>query len=153
MDMKTQQYIRELDDLWNTIKSIDDEEIKSSLVKLFCIRTSGFLEVFIKTRISEYSKGKVPKEINRFLTTKFKDITNLKSTKLVDVLESFSDEWAMKLRDYLNEHEQEKLSMDSLVNQRHLIVHGKSANIGSRTMLQYYEDVKNIVQYIDGIIR
>ena len=153
MDMKTQQYIRDLDDLWKTIKGIDDEELQSTLIKLFCVRTSGLLEVFIKTRISEYSKGKVPKEINRFLTSKFKDITNLKSTRFVDVLESFSDEWAIKFRDYLDQHEQEKISLDSLITQRHLIVHGQSSNIGSSSMLQYYEDVKHIVQCIDSIIR
>lgn len=80
MDIKTQQYIRDLDSLKTKAESEDDEEVKSYLVKLLCVRTAGLLEVFLKTRISEYSKGKVPTEINRFLTSKFKDITNLKSS-------------------------------------------------------------------------
>lgn len=153
MDMKTQQYIRDLDNLKKKIDEVDDDEVKSSLLKLFCIRTAGLLEVFLKTRISEYSKGKVPKEINRFMTAKFKDITNLKSTKFIDVLNSFSVEWSDNFKDYLEEHEQEKDSLDSIISQRHNIAHGQSSNIGQVAMGQYFEDVKHIVTYLDGIIR
>lgn len=153
MDMKTQQYIRDLDSLKTKTEEEDDEEMKSYLVKLLCVRTAGLLEVFLKTRISEYSKGKVPNEINRFLTSKFKDITNLKSSKLEDVLTSFSVDWGEKFRDYLNDHEQEKTSLDSVIAQRHNIVHGQPSNIGSASMVQYYNDTKSIVVYLDTIIR
>ena len=153
MDMKTQQYIRDLDNLKTKIDGVDDEEVKSSLLKLFCVRTAGLLEVFLKTRISEYSKGKVPPEINRFMTAKFRDITNLKSSKFLDVLTSFSVDWADKFRNYLEEHEQEKDSLDSIIAQRHSIAHGQSSTIGSASMKQYYGDVKHLVGFLDGVIR
>lgn len=153
MDMKTQQYIRDLDSLKTKTEEEDDEELKSYLVKLLCVRTAGLLEVFLKTRISEYSKNKVPKEISRFLNSKFKDITNLKSSKFEEVLTSFSVEWGEKFKDYLDNHEQEKNSLDSVIAQRHNIAHGQSSNIGSVSMVQYYNDVKSIVVYLDTIIR
>ena len=153
MDMKTTQYIRDLENLKNTINDVDDEEIKNSLVKLLCVRTAGLLEVFLKTRISEYSNGKVPKEINRFMTTKFKDITNLRSFKFLEVLSSFSENWGRKFNEYLEEHEQEKSSLDSVVAQRHMIAHGQSSNISQNYMFQYFDDVKNIVSFLDTIIR
>lgn len=153
MDLQTQQYIRDLDNLKRKIEEIDDEETKSSLLNLLCIRTAGLLEVFLKTRISEYSKGKVPTEVNRFLTLKFRDITNLKASKFADVLTSFSAVWADKFTKYLEEHEQEKNSLDSVIAQRNNIAHGRLSNIGYVSMNQYYEDVKHIVLYIDGIIR
>ena len=153
MDMKTQQYIRDLDNLKNKIETVDDEEIKSKLTQLFCVRTSGLLEIFIKTRISEYSKGKVPKEINRFLTAKFKDITSLKTSKLHDVLDAFSREWAEQFSTYIEENEQIKTSIDSIIAQRHNIAHGQPSNIGTASMNQYYEDVKKVVTYLDDVIR
>lgn len=153
MDMKTQQYIRELDSLKTKTENEEDEEVKSYLVKLLCVRTAGLLEVFLKTRISEYSNGKVPNEINRFLTLKFRDITNLRSSKFEDVLTSFSVVWGNKFRDYLNDHEQEKTSLDSVIAQRHNIAHGQPSNIGSASMVQYYTDVKSIVLFLDTIIR
>ena len=151
--MKTEQYIRDLDDLKKKIGKVDDEEIKSKLIQLFCVRTSGLLEVFIKTRISEYSQGKVPKEINHFLTAKFKDITNLKTSKLQDVLGAFSSEWAEKFRTYILENERVKTSLDSIIAQRHIIAHGQSSSIGAASMNQYYEDVTKVVRYLDGVIR
>ena len=151
--MKTQQYIRDLDSLKIKAEEEDDEEVKSYLVKLLCVRTAGLLEVFLKTRISEYSKDKVPNEINRFLTSKFKDITNLKSSKLEDILTSFSVDWGEKFKDYLNDHEQEKTSLDSVIAQRHNIAHGQPSNIGSVSMVQYFNDVKSIVVYLDTVIR
>lgn len=153
MDMKTQQYIRDLDNLKKKIDEVDDDEIKSSLVKLFCVRTAGLLEVFLKTRISEYSKGKVPNEINRFLTVKFKDITNLKTSRFIEVLTFFSIAWAEKFGDYIEEHEREKSSLDSIIAQRHNIAHGQPSNISAVLMKQYYEDVLKIVNHLDGIIR
>lgn len=151
--MKTQQYIRYLDNLKTKIGTLDDEEVKSLLVKLFCVRVAGLLEVFLKTRISEYSKGKVSPEISRFMTTKFKDITNLKSSKFLEVLTSFSIDWSDKFSNYLGEHEQEKSSLDSIIAQRHNIAHGHSSGIGSVSMAQYYEDVKHIVSFLDSVIR
>lgn len=153
MDMKTEQYIRDLDNLKTKIDGVDDEEVKSSLIKLLCVRTAGLLEVFLKTRISNYANGKVPKEINHFMTTKFKDITNLKSSKFLDVLTSFSNEWADAFTDYLNDHEQEKASLDSVIAQRHSIAHGQPSSINRSSMFQYYEDVNRIITYLDTIIR
>lgn len=153
MDLKTEQYIRDLDGFKLKIDHVDDEEIKSFLAKLFCIRTAGLIEVFLKTRISEYSKKKVPNEINRFLTVKFKDITNLKSSKFEEVLSNFSVDWASKFRQYMEEHEQKKASLDSLIAQRHSIAHGQASNISMTSMTQYYEDVKTILNHLDSIIR
>lgn len=153
MDMKTEQYIRDLNDLKNKIDGVDDEEVKSSLLKLLCVRTAGLLEVFLKTRISTYANGKVPKEINHFMTAKFKDITNLKASKFLDVLTSFSNEWADAFTAYLNDHEQEKASLDSVIAQRHSIAHGQSSSINRSSMFQYYEDVNRIISFLDTVIR
>lgn len=153
MDMKTQQYIRDLDSLKSIINKVEDDEVKSLLVKLFCVRTAGLLEVFIKTRISEYSRGRVPQEINRFLTAKFKDITSLKSKKLEEVLRLFSNDWADSFEAYLIDHDQKKTSLDSMIAQRHSIAHGQPSSISASIMSQYYDDVKDIVCHLDTIIR
>lgn len=153
MDLKTQSYIKELENIKQKIKETVDDETRSYLIKLFCIRTSGLLEVFFKTRISEYFKTKVPNEISRFLTSKFKDITNLKTSKLVEVLSSFSTDWSEKFSSYIDEHEQMKSSLDSIISQRHAIAHGQPSCINEKDMYQYYDDVKAIVVFIDGVIR
>ena len=153
MDIRTEQYIRDLDNIDKIINSIDDEEIKSLLLKLFCVRLSGLVELYLKNRISDYSKGKVPKEINRYLTVKFKDITNLKTNKLCEILSNFSVQWADDFKNYVDLHEQTKTSLDSLIAQRHNIAHGQPSTINQSSMNQYYADIKNIINYLDSIIK
>ena len=153
MDLKTEQYIRDLDAFQQMLNNVEDEEIKSFLVKLFCIRTAGLVEVFLKTRISSYSTGKVSKEISRFLTTKFKEITNLKSSRIEEVLVSFSMDWSNKFRAYISEHDKQRTSLDSVIAHRHSIAHGHPSTISSALMAQYYDDVKKIVCFLDNLIR
>lgn len=109
MNHKVKLYI---DDLESNIKLADnqsDDEVKSLLAKIVCIRISGLLEVALKSRISDYSERKTPKEIKRFLTQKFKDITNLKAKKICEILDAFSNDWKNLLEKELSENSQLKV--------------------------------------------
>ncbi|MDE5570994.1 MAG: hypothetical protein K2I86_02925 [Prevotella sp.] len=152
MNIKTQNYLKQLDDQFELVKKVENEEIRSMLAQYLCIRTSGLLETFIKSRISDYVQGRVPKEVNRYISGKIKDITNLKCTKLEDVLKSFSNEWAKDFNSDVEEHEQQKNSVDSLVTNRHNIAHGQNGNISFKNLEQYYNDVKAIIKTLDTII-
>lgn len=153
MNLKVQQYIKELDEQIKVVKEIDDDEVKSMLTQYLCVRISGLLETFVKSRISDYAQGRVPKEVNRYISVKFKDITNLKYTKLKEILDSFSNEWASDFDDYIKDHEQQKTSMDSLVANRHNIAHGQNGSMSFKRLEQYYEDTKAIIKKLDTIIK
>lgn len=81
------------------------------------------------------------------------DITNLKTSKLQDILMAFSTEWAKKFTEYIEVNEQQKTSLDSIIAQRHNIAHGQCSNLGATMMYQYYDDIKQIVGFLDGVIR
>lgn len=153
MNIKTVQYIRELDAQFIIVDKIQNEELKSMLTKYLCVRTSGLIETFIKSKISEYAQGKVPKEINRFMSAKFKDITNLKCGKLQDFLDSFSHDWAEEFNNFIKDHEQEKNSVESIIANRHIIAHGQNAGLSFNSMQQYYADIKSVINKLDSIIR
>lgn len=152
MNLKVKQYIKELDNQFKLVKNAEDEEIRSMLTQYLCIRVSGLLEIFIKCRISDYALGRVPKEVNRFISGKFKDITNLKSSKLEIVLDSFSNVWSEKFCNHIKENAQQKTSIDSLITNRHNIAHGQTQNLTYKNMEQYYDDVKIIINKLDSII-
>lgn len=139
MNIKVKQYIHELDDALELVKSQTDDEDKSMLTNIMCIRISGLLEMALKCRISDYSAQKTPQEINRFLTQKFKDITNLKSTKLSDVLGQFSTIWQNEFDEELEQNSQLKSSLDSLINIRNNLAHCQKANTSLRDTEQYYK--------------
>ena len=152
MNPKVRQYIKELDDQFQLVKKTKDDEIKSMLTQYLCIRVSGLLETFIKCRISDYALGRVPKEVKRFISGKFKDITNLRSEKLLNVLDSFSNDWFIDFNEHINDNAQQKTSLDSVVTNRHNIAHGQHQNISFKSMEQYYEDVKAVISKLELII-
>ncbi len=153
MNYKTQLYIQQLDNQYEKVKLVEDDEIKSMLTKFLCVRTSGLLENYIKARIGDYTQSRVPKEVNRYISQKFKDITNLKCNRLKDVLDSFSNKWSEEFHTYLEEHEQQKNSIESLITNRHNIAHGQNAGMSFSNLEQYYADVKAVITKLETIIR
>lgn len=153
MNIKVSQNIKEIDNVFSLAESQSDDEIKSYLANFICIRASGLIENYIKTRISDYSEKKVPKQISRYLSLKFADITNLKETKLRDVLGQFSQEWQNDFEELIRNNQQLKISLDSLIINRHSIAHGKHASLTLKMVRQYYEDVKTVINKLDCIIK
>lgn len=153
MNHKVKLYI---DDLESNIKLADnqsDDEVKSLLAKIVCIRISGLLEVALKSRISDYSERKTPKEIKRFLTQKFKDITNLKAKKICEILDTFSNDWKNLLEQELSENSQLKSSLDSLITLRNDIAHGQNCVASVSNVKQYFNDAKKVVDLFDTIVK
>lgn len=152
MNHKTQDYIKKLDSDFETADHQEDE-IKNMLAKLLCVRAAALMEVYFKARISDYTNKKVPNAIQRFVNCHFKDITNLKSSKMKSTLEMFNTEWAEKFILYLEDNEEIKDSLDSLVQNRHNIAHGQDVGgITLKRIWKYYIDVKEIVNELDRII-
>lgn len=107
----------------------------------------------LKSRISDYSERKTPKEIKRFLTQKFKDITNLKAKKICEILDTFSNDWKNLLEKELSENSQLKSSLDSLITLRNDIAHGQNCVASVSNVKQYFNDAKKVVDLFDTIIK
>lgn len=153
MNHKVKQYISDLESDIQLARKQSDDEIKSLLAKIVCIRISGLLEIALKCRISDYSEKKTPKEIKRFLTQKFKDITNLKAKKLCDILSTFSLDWQKSFEEKLSENSQIKSSLDSLITLRNDIAHGQNCVTSLSNVQQYFDDAKIVVGLFDRIIK
>lgn len=153
MNIRVKQNIKEIDSIFSLAESQTDDEVKSYLAKIICIRVSGLIENYIKTRISDYSAKKVPKQISRYMSLKFADITNLKESKLRDILGQFSQEWQSDFEELIKNKQQLKSSLDSLITNRHSIAHGQHASLTLKMVRQYYEDVKTVIKELDCIIK
>ena len=153
MNLKTEQYLRELDQQFLLVEQESEDEIRSLLANYLCIRTSGLLETFIKGRISDYIDKKAPKEVKRYIATKMKDITSLNAKKIVSVLDAFSNTWSTGFQLYIDCHEQEKNSLNSIVANRHNIAHGQNSRVTFANMKQYYTDIKGVIAELDKIIK
>ncbi len=150
MNFKVNSYINKLDNLYKLAEKIDDDEIRGHFAKYLCIRTSGLVEVYFKTQIEDYATGASPKPIVKFLNHKFKNFTNINSTKILNLFELFSSEWVEKFNE--ETYEEQRSALDSVISNRNNIAHGNSDNISLANAKEYYIKVKEILTILDGII-
>ena len=55
-------------------------------------------------------------------------------------------------RPYINDNQQMKSSLDSVVTNRHSIAHGQASSLTLKSVRQYFDDVKKIITELDKII-
>ena len=127
MNIKVKQSIKEIDNAIQLAESQEDDELKSHLANLVCIRVSGLVENFLKT--------------------------NLKESKLRDTLGLFSTEWQEQFERFIQDNQQLKASLDSIITNRNNIAHGQHVSLTLKSVKQYYDDIKVVIMELEKIIK
>lgn len=144
---------QKLDNLFAEVAKMDETEMKAHLAKYLCVQASGYLENVIKELVAEYHDKTCKKETEKFINDKLKSFTNVDEKKIETLLTSFNTEWFKIFSSSVSE--QQTQSLNNIVGQRHLIAHGKEgdSNISFYYMVQYYNDLKDIVKVLRLIIK
>ncbi|MDJ0677822.1 MAG: HEPN domain-containing protein [Calothrix sp. MO_167.B42] len=107
----------------------DDLEIQSHWAKYICIISAGFLENSIKEIYTEYAANQVSQPIANFIAAKLAQIRNPKASLFLETAAAFRPIWKDELENFLLEEERGN-AIDSIINNRHLIAHGKENQSG-----------------------
>lgn len=126
---------------------ISDDEVVAQYARYLCVLVSGYVEESVRILILEYSTQHARPNIVRFVQQNSQNLTNLKATKLRQVLDQFSVGWAEALDARMKD--EEKDALDSVVANRHSIAHGKSTGISLGRVKGYYELIKPLVKSLD----
>ncbi|WP_355605919.1 MAE_28990/MAE_18760 family HEPN-like nuclease [Xanthomonas cannabis] len=121
-------------------------ELRADFARHLCVLVSGFLDQSIKRFTTEYVEKRASPTVARYVNQSITNLTNLKSSKLVNHLCSIDESWKSAL-DILVAEER-KDAIDSLVTLRHGIAHGKPGDVTLARVANYY---KEIIKVIDGI--
>lgn len=143
---------RNLDKLFIEVSKLDEGDInKAHLSRYLCVRTSGYLESVIRNLIVNYCDGTSPREIENYLTTRTKYITNLEYRKILSLLAEFSTDWKDTFE--LKVNDEQRSSLNSVVSNRNSIAHGNTDSITFRNMKEYYSHVKEVADILKEIIK
>lgn len=144
---------QKLDKLFGEVAKMDESEMKAHLAKYLCVQASGYLENVIKELVAEYHDSTCKKETESFINEKLKTFTNVDGKKIETLLTSFNTEWFRIFSSSVSE--QQSQSLNNIISQRHLIAHGKesASNISFGYMVNYYNDLKDIVKVLRSIIK
>ncbi len=154
--MENQEISRQLQRLRSLIKRTneactDNLEIQADWAKYICVIGSGLIENGIRHIYMEYASKTVSKPIAKYVNSHLSAIRNPKSDRFLEVAGAFKEEWKEELEVFLNEDGRGD-AIDSLMDQRHLIAHGKAHN-SSLTMggvLGYLEKAIQVLKFIES---
>ncbi|NET00521.1 MAG: hypothetical protein F6K62_21110 [Sphaerospermopsis sp. SIO1G2] len=131
--------------------------MQSEWSKYLCILVSGFLEESLRVLLEKYCQNKASPNIQKFVIKQIDNITNCKTEKIKRILGEFSPTWESEFSQKI--HEQSKIdgeiknSIDSVIDNRHKIAHGKSVGMSYSRVSNWYENVKQAVGILEEIIK
>jgi len=137
-----------LDSLFDRISKLSlDEEFLAHWSRYLCVLISGFIENAMRILITEYSKKKSHPNVSNYVSKQIKGITNLNKEKILQLLGSFDPEWRNVIEQKISD--QQKDAIDSIVANRHNIVHGRSVGITVPQVKNYYQCVLTVIDTIE----
>lgn len=136
-----------LDDTFKRAGSIaGDAELQSDFARYLCVLVSGFLEKGVAELILEHARHRSQPSIQRFVDYHTRRIANVKAQRLQDLLGTFEPAWQSDLRTFLVD--EKKDAVDSIVDLKNTISHGKSVGITLVQVKEYYEHVKQVIDHV-----
>lgn len=108
---------------------------------------SGFLETAICGMYCQYAQDKSAKEVSDFVGSHLERFQNPKMGAILELIGRFSTEWKRELEEKVQD--KQKDAVDSIVNNRHQIAHGRNTNISIVQVEGYYKSVKELVELME----
>lgn len=134
----------------NTRKSCGDNiELQGHWGKYVCVLAAGFLENAICEVYIPLVSSSASPAVSNFSQTVLQKIQNPKSSKFIEIANSFKKEWGEQLAQFLNEDNDRKDAIDSIMRIRHLIAHGKNTSVSIVKVREYLERSVEVIEYIE----
>jgi hypothetical protein len=144
------QITREKQRLADTFKRASalkgDAELSSDMARYLCVLVSGFLEQVLIEVLLEHTRQRAHESVQNYVGRKLRKFTTANAQNITDLIGSFDPLWGEDLRKYLID--EYKDAVDSVVNNRHAVAHGRAIGITMSGVQKYYEKVVEVVDHI-----
>lgn len=134
-----------------TALSQAEDETQGYLVRLGVILTASLVEVSCQDILGNYSAARAHDHVARFADAQLQKFTNINAEKLCTLLGAFHKEHRAALEQVIAG--QIKDSIDSLVNVRNNLAHGRNVTTSRVALTQYFSDAKKIVRFLETRFR
>ncbi len=136
-----------IDSLFSKVIYISEIELQSQWAIYLCILVSGFIELSIQNILKDYARTKSSDKIQKFVESKLNRQSNLNMKKIIELVSSFDPDWASDLKSKTDGELKE--TVDSVIANKNLVAHGKSANLTLSEMETYYKNVLKTLEIIE----
>ena len=140
-------YQRRLDDLFKKAGSFDgDIEMESHWACYLCVLVCGYLEVSVRAALGHYVRSRASAEVLRHVQAGLNGFANPNMEKILQLVGSFDKDWRNELEEATKgEH---KDAVDSIVDIRHALAHGRSHGLTMSRITTYYKSAVKVVELL-----
>lgn len=128
----------------------DDPEVRSHWARYLCILTAALLETSVKEIMEEYIRRNADERVRRRFTSRQEWVHNPRRSEIKGVLRSFDEAWGARIDTFLSgpcgDH------VDSVMNNRDNIAHGRDVPLGPAEMERYFNGVVEVIKRVDAIV-
>ena len=130
-----------------------DSEVAADIAAYFCVLIYGHYESAVKGAILDHAGREGSPELARFVQERLKRQSNLKSSQLKELLGSFSSEWKETVGEKINERIGCNDALNSLVDQRNSIAHGRCVDLRMDDLHQWKEHVDEVITWVRDALK
>jgi len=128
---------------------VADAEVLSDFARYFCVLVAGFVEQAVIEIALEHVRTHAHISVQRHVDQRLRRFTSANSQNIIDLLGSFDPDWRADLEKYLVD--EYKDAINSVVNLRHTVAHGRYAGVTMVGIRDYYDRVKRVVDHATSL--
>jgi len=131
-------------------KSISDIELQGHWGRYLCVLVAGFLENAIGEVYVKFITDSSSRQVAQYTIKTLKKIQNPKTDKFIETASRFKEEWGKQLKTFFEEDPSRKFAIDSIMQTRHNIAHGKDTVISVIQVKGYFEKSIKVIEFIES---
>jgi len=132
-----------------TSEAADGElELQAHWAKYLCVLVSGVLENALVELYREFSTRAASEPVANYASSRLEKIQNPNASRFLQTARSFKISWGNELEAFL-ESDGRKDAIDSVMNNRHQIAHGKSSGITIARVRSYLDKAEEVLNFIE----
>jgi hypothetical protein len=126
-----------------------DPELLSDLARYLCVLVAGFMEQAVIEIALEHVRNHSQVSIQRHVENRLRRFTSANVQNVIDLLGSFDPDWRTDLEAYLVDQYED--AVNSIVNLRHTVAHGRFTGVTMIRVQNYYQHVKQVVEHCTNL--
>lgn len=140
--MKSDEMQRLRDRIYRLIELADESEapeVKTDMACFACVLTSAMIEVACRQYVGKFVEKRASPQVIGFVERKLYFFQNPSMDNIDELLRAFDSKIADDFRDAIGDEGVD--AINSVVNNKNQLAHGKGVGLGLATMKRYFNDV------------
>ena len=151
--MKTRELVTQHNRLIDLFKKTEkaaggDFEAQAHWAKYLCVLSAGFLENALREIYRNYCDRSSSPNVARFMSKVLQKVYNPKASRFLEIAGRFQGSWRESLKQFM-EVNGRNYAIDSIMENRHQIAHGKDSGITLVRVKEYLAKSIEVVEFIE----